>query len=178
MTSELKTLKDIEMKDKFILDPTCGGRTIWFNKNHPNVIYGDIRKADKGICPERPNFNVSPDVVLDFRALDFPDKSFKLITWDPPHMKTISSTSIMAKKYGCLGPEWKKDLRKGFKEIWRVLDDYGILIFKWNENEVKLKEILGLFPEDPIVGHTTGSKSLTHWFCFMKIPKELAGVEE
>jgi len=29
------------MKTKFILDVTCGGRTIWFNKNHPTGKNGN-----------------------------------------------------------------------------------------------------------------------------------------
>lgn len=33
------------MQDKIILDTTCGSRTIWFNKNHPNVLYCDKRNV-------------------------------------------------------------------------------------------------------------------------------------
>ena len=31
---------------KKILDVTCGMRGIWFNKNHPDVIYCDRRKEE------------------------------------------------------------------------------------------------------------------------------------
>lgn len=29
---------------KLILDATCANRSIWFNKNHPNALYMDVRK--------------------------------------------------------------------------------------------------------------------------------------
>lgn len=156
---------------KFILDACCGGRTFWFNKRHPNTIYIDIRAAKKGISKLRPNFEIKPDLVMDFRALDFPDKSFKLVVWDPPHLKSLGETSELRRKYGCLNAEtWQYDLKKGFRECWRVLGDYGILIFKWSCTEISIKKILSLFGEQPLFGHPSGSKSKTRWFCFMKIP--------
>ncbi len=159
------------MMDKFILDACCGGRMMWFNKHHPNTLYIDIREEDKGCIPIRKGFDVKPDKIMDFRDLSFPDKSFKLVAWDPPHLKRLGETSIMRKKFGCLNSEtWQHDLSKGFRECWRVLEDYGVLIFKWNEEDIKLKTILKLFKEEPLFGHTTGSKSKTHWLCFMKIP--------
>ena len=43
------TSKDnVTLSDKFILDACCGGRMMWFNKNHPNCLYIDIRKEEKG----------------------------------------------------------------------------------------------------------------------------------
>lgn len=162
------------MKNKFILDACCGGRTFWFNKKHPNTLYIDNRVAPKGTSKFRPNFEVKPDIVMDFRALTFPDKSFKLVIWDPPHLKSLGKTSEMRKKYGCLNAEtWQYDLKKGFNECWRVLEDMGILIFKWNSNEISTKQVLELFKIQPLFGHPSGSKSKTKWMCFMKIPKEI-----
>jgi len=52
------------------------------------------------------------------------------------------------------------------------LKDGGILIFKWNENQISVKEILSLTDEEPIFGHTTrkhkANQTATHWFTFMK----------
>lgn len=36
--------------EKKILDVTCGSRTIWFNKNHPNAVYCDKREEDMEIA--------------------------------------------------------------------------------------------------------------------------------
>ncbi len=158
--------------DKFIIDVCCGNRMFWFDKKNPNVLFIDKRARAKGFVKERPNFNIAPDVLGDFKKIGLPANHYKLVVWDPPHMKTLNETSIMAKKYGCLNAQtWQWDLKKGFKECWRVLDDFGILIFKWCETEISTKEVLALFPETPLFGHPIGSKSNTQWFCFMKIPK-------
>ncbi len=76
----------------------------------------------------------------------------------------------MIKEYGCLNKEtWKEDIKKGFEECWRVLDDYGILVFKWNESSIKKKEVLEVIEREPLFGHPNLSKTKTHWFVFMKI---------
>ena len=50
--------------DKLILDACCGGRMFWFDKHHPDTMYVDIRKRDKGLCPERPEFCIKPDIFI------------------------------------------------------------------------------------------------------------------
>ena len=47
----------------------------------------------------------------------------------------------------------------------RVLDDYGVLIFKWNEEQIKLREILKAIEHKPLFGDR---RSKTHWVVFMK----------
>lgn len=165
-------------KDKFILDACCGAKYMWFNKNHPNTIYIDIRRTEKGFNQRRKNECVNPDIIMDFRDLKFKDNSFKLIVWDIPHLKSLGETSILRKQYGCLNAEtWQSDLKNGFKELWRCLDNYGILIFKFNDLEIKFKDVLNLFPIEPLFGNTASKnkKSTTKWFCFMKIPKANGG---
>lgn len=60
------------------------------------------------------------------------------------------------------------DLRAGFSECFRVLDADGVLVFKWNETQVRLSEVLALTPHQPLFGHTSGRKAGTHWMVFMK----------
>lgn len=159
--------------EKFILDACCGGRFFWYNKKHPNAIYIDNNPRAKGIVKARPNFECAPDQVMDFTDLKFEDKKFKLVVWDPPHLKTLGATSELRAKYGCLQAEtWQYDLSRGFAECWRVLEDYGVLIFKWNEEEIAVSECIKLFGKEPLFGHITGSKSKTVWLCFMKIPEQ------
>jgi hypothetical protein len=167
------------MKDKFILDACCSGRMFWFDKKHPNVLYIDNRKMEKGFIKGRKNFEVNPDIVMDFRKMEFSDKSFKLVVFDPPHLKSLESNSWIAPKYGSLNPEtWKEDILKGFNECWRVLDDYGTLIFKWSRSwdnrpkrDIPFKEIIELLPVKPLFGHPSGKVGNTVWMCFMKIPE-------
>ena len=71
----------------------------------------------------------------------------------------------MAKKYGQLGSNWKEDIKQGFKECFRVLETNGILVFKWNEEQIKLSEILKLTDVKPLFGN---KRSKTHWLVFMK----------
>ncbi len=159
------------MKDKFILDACCGGRCFWFDKNQKNTLYIDLKRRPKGTCKERPNWNCEPDMIADFRDLPFEDKKFKHIVWDPPHLVNLGEESIMKKKYGSLSSEsWKEDLKKGFIELWRVLDDYGTLIFKWSEGSISTREVLSIFPIKHLYGHPTAKSGKTKWICFMKIP--------
>lgn len=164
------------MKDKFILDACCGPRHFWFNKTNPNVLFMDIRKEPKGFIAARPNREVNPDIIADFRKMPFKDKSFKLVIFDPPHLKAKKMTGTLMQSYGVLNKDtWKEDIKQGFKECYRVLENYGVLIFKWNGTSISFKEVLELFPIQPLIGQrgaANGSKVVTKWFCFMKIPEE------
>ena len=133
-----------KMEQKIILDACCGGCMMWMNKHHPNALYIDNRVADKGHIQKgfNPNHEVKPDIIMDFRALTFKDKSFKLVVFDTPHLSTLTETSIMRKKFGCLNADtWEYDLKTAFNELWRVLDDYGTLIIKWNDIEIPYETI-------------------------------------
>jgi len=115
------------MDEKFILDACCGGKMAWFDKKHPNAIYLDERKEVKGFMECRPNFEVNPDIVGDFRNLNFEDRSFKLVLWDPPHIVRFGNKSWMSQKYGMLGKDWEEDLRKGFSVRLYVLESFFLL---------------------------------------------------
>lgn len=140
----------------------------WFNRQHPRALYVDIRRADNTLIPGRPEFSVEPDELVDFRAMPYPDNSFKLVVFDPPHLKTLGKTSWMAKKYGVLSEDWKTDIKRGFDECMRVLDIHGTLIFKWNESEITVRQLLDVLRAQPLFGHTTGRQSKTIWMTFMK----------
>ncbi|KCY79558.1 putative phage methyltransferase domain protein, partial [Acinetobacter baumannii 929679-598] len=36
-----------------ILDPCCGSKMMWFDRQNPNVVYGDIRKEEHTLCDGR-----------------------------------------------------------------------------------------------------------------------------
>src|SRR6266403_2761609 len=100
---------------KPILDACCGSKMFWFDKNNPNVLFADIRREEHILCDGR-ELKITPDVEMDFRKMDFKDNSFKLVVFDPPHLKSAGKDSYMAKKYGTLQPNWKEDIEQGFKE--------------------------------------------------------------
>ena len=153
---------------KPILDACCGSRMFWFNKTNPNVLFADIRTENHILCDGR-KLKIEPDIKMDFTKMGFADRSFKLVVFDPPHLKNIGKNSWLFKKYGALNDDWKKDIKKGFDECMRVLDEYGILIFKWNETQIKVNEILAEISYTPLFGHKSGKNSNTHWLCFMKL---------
>lgn len=138
-----------------------------FDKENNDVVFCDIRKENHTLCDDR-HLEINPDVICDFRDMPFKDGQFKLVIFDPPHLVKAGDKSWLALKYGKLGQDWKADLTKGFSECFRVLENNGVLIFKWNEIQIKVKEILELTNEKPIVGHISGKRANTHWITFMK----------
>lgn len=158
-----------------ILDVCCGGRQFWFDKNNPDVLYSDNRVMQPKIVGYGKNARVRkclPDKVMDFRNMDIPDDTFQLVVFDPPHL-FCGENSYMAQSYGRLDKQtWKNDLRKGFSECFRVLKNNGILIFKWNEFDIPLKEIVQLAEYQPLFGHPSGKAQKTHWVCFMKTARQ------
>ena len=152
---------------KKILDVCCGSKMFHFDKNNKNVLFGDNRIENHILCDNR-KLEIKPDILLDFKNLNFPDCSFYMVIFDPPHLVRVGENSWMFKKYGKLSKTWEDDLKKGFSECFRVLKKNGTLIFKWNETQIKTSEILKLTDQKPIVGHRSGKQSKTHWISFLK----------
>lgn len=156
------------MNNPKILDPCCGSRMFYFDKQDPRVLFGDIR-AEQHLLKDRHylrKLEVSPDVLLDFTNLPFDDDTFYLVVFDPPHLIRGGDSSWLVKKYGRLPEDWQDYLRQGFKECFRVLRPNGVLIFKWNENQVKNDDVLALTEYRALFGHKTRKE--TTWFTFMK----------
>lgn len=152
------------MNAKPVLDACCGSRMFWFDKADPRAVFMDNRQFEDTLCDGR-TLTVNPDIVGDFRDMPFQNNSFSLVVFDPPHLVRAGETSWVAKKYGRLGENWKSDLRHGFAECFRVLKPNGTLIFKWNEEQVALREVLSLTDEKPLFGNR---RAKTHWIVFMK----------
>ena len=156
-----------------ILDACCGSRMFWFDKDNPNVTFMDKRSemvtaTDNNLGHDRV-IEIRPDVVGDFRDMPFDDESFYMVVFDPPHLLHAGESSWLAKKYGTLDEIWPFDLRQGFTECMRVLKPHGTLIFKWNEEQIKLSELLDAIGYQPLFGQKRGK---THWLTFMKEDKE------
>lgn len=150
---------------KTVLDPCCGARMFYFDKQNEGVLFCDNR-VETHKFPDRHPVKIEPDLVLDFRELPFKDESFYHVVFDPPHLVRAGESGLIYKKYGTLNKEtWQEDLERGFKECWRVLKNHGTLVFKWSENQIKLKEVLKCFPVKPLYGSKTGN---AHWLVFIK----------
>lgn len=147
-----------------VLDACCGSRMFWFDKENPDVTFMDCRQYYEEL-PTGHVINVNPDVVADFRDMPFEDNEFDLVVFDPPHLIHAGENSWLAKKYGKLDELWSEDIRQGFAECMRVLRPSGTLIFKWNEEQIPLSDVLEAIGEQPLFGN---KRSKTHWLVFMK----------
>jgi len=151
-----------------ILDPTCGSKMFWFDKDPSKVIFGDLRHETHTLCDGR-SLVICPDIQLDFTVLPFRNSQFTMVVFDPPHLEHAGPQGWQRLKYGSLFGDWHSTLRQGFSECFRVLEPGGILIFKWNETQIKVSEILALTDQNPLFGHKrTGKSADTHWICFQK----------
>lgn len=156
------------MGTPIVLDPASGSRMFYFDKQDDRVLFGDIRSEQHILCDGRA-LNINPDTIVDYRDLPFPDGSFSVVVLDPPHLVRAGPKSWQAAKYGQLSAEtWRDDLTAAFAECFRVLRDEGVLIFKWNETQIPVSQILALTPAKPLIGHKSGKASKTHWITFIK----------
>lgn len=159
-----------------VLDMCCGPKMMWFDKHDPRAFYIDKRKERHAMNrPKRGTVEwteTDPDLIADFTDLPFPDSTFQLVVFDPPHFERSGAMGYLAKKYGWLDSDWRSMLKKGFAEGFRVLKPSGILIFKWTDTENAVSEILKLTPEQPLFGHKSGKQAHTHWLTFMKGPTD------
>lgn len=85
--------------DKKILDACCGSRMFWFDKNNKDVLFADIRtetiEAKDSSCKSGfRTIEVAPDIECDFRDMPFKDNTFKLVVFDPPHLKTLGKKKL------------------------------------------------------------------------------------
>lgn len=160
------------MSELRVLDACCGGRMFWFDRENPDALFMDNR-CESHVLKDTTRANprrlvVSPDLEADFTAMPFADESFPLVVFDPPHLLRAGPRSWLRKKYGVLGKDWRDDLRAGFSECFRVLKRDGVLVFKWNESHVKVREVLDLTPVPPLFGNRCGKSAKSHWLVFMK----------
>jgi len=162
------------MSDKTtpILDMTAGSRMFWWDKQNKRATFVDKREGfysvtDKNSPGGERTIAVFPDITLDWtkQPLPFPDSTFYMVVFDPPHLLKAGESSWLAKKYGTLDDLWPNQIRRGFHEAMRVLRPNGTLIFKWNDDQIKLADVLHEISYRPLFGD---KRSKTHWLVFMK----------
>lgn len=140
-----------------ILDISAGNRAVWFDKNHPDTMYIDVR-------PE-----VRPTIVADARALPAEvGEGFDLIVFDPPHKNNAGQN--MAKNYGVWTHDEIRQIIPGSaKEAHRVTKSGALMAFKWNDHSIRLAKVLQMLDPwwEPLFGHGVRpqqrGKSITSW---------------
>lgn len=140
----------------------------WFDKENPQALFMDKRSETLHRKDRKQKIVVRPDIEADFTDMPFAEGTFNLVVFDPPHLTSLGKNSFMHKLYGRLEANWQDTLRNGFSECFRVLKNGGILVFKWNEYDITVSEVLKLTPVRPLFGNRCGKQAKTHWICFMK----------
>jgi hypothetical protein len=140
-----------------ILDLSAGNRAVWFDKNHRDAVYVDVR-------PE-----VSPTVIADARSLPAEvGTEYDLIVFDPPH-KNNGATGNMTKNYGHhTHDEIRRIVGEVAREAHRVSRPDALMAFKWNDHSLRLDTVLSLMSSwwEPLFGHGVSSQqrsSMTSW---------------
>lgn len=130
--------------DKKILDVCCGSRMFWFDKENKDTIFMDKRELEDTLCDGR-KLIIKPDIVGDFRNIPFEDKSFKLVVFDPPHLKQVGEKSWLAKK---------REVEKAFRETFGngILQNEhctGIFFYCKDDTDVKgfKRKVRSIFKE-------------------------------
>ena len=141
-----------------------GSRMFYFDKNNPDVLFQDIRSLETTLCDGR-KLEIKPDIINDFTDMPYPDKSFNLVVFDPPHLVKVGNKSWLNLKYGKLNSNWKQQLLNGFNECFRVLKSGGVLLFKWNETDIKVSYMIKLFKIKPLLFN---KRDKTHWIVYYK----------
>lgn len=149
---------------KKVLDVCCGSRMFYFDKQSPLVHFNDWRQVNEEMSDGR-RLVIAPDTVEDFRKLPFPDLSFHLVVFDPPHLNRAGANSWLARKYGVLPKNWEPYLRAAFYEAWRVLKYNGTLVMKWSTVQISANELFKCIHRRPLLGDKKGR---TRWYIFFK----------
>ena len=158
---------------KQIFDACCGGRLFYFDKEDERVLFNDRFPRIETLSDGR-IFKCVPDTSHDFTNLPFPDNTFNLVVYDPPHSQRAGEYSNTKKTYGKINTF--DDIVKGFRECYRITN--GTLIFKWNDHDFKINEVIEAFGVMPVFGQRRNSagqgsnegkgKSNTIWLVFYK----------
>lgn len=164
--------------EREVLDVCCGSKMFWLDRKDERAVFMDNRKEshqlrDKSSAGGYRQLSVAPDLIADFTNIPFSDASFALVVFDPPHLTRAGKNGWQAKKYGNLSADWRGIITNGFVECFRVLKPSGTLIFKWNEHEIPVSQILALTSERPLFGQRCGKTAKTWLLCHSLAVPEL-----
>lgn len=130
------------MDKPFILDPCCGSKMFYHDKESDAVMFCDIRELHTKLCDGR-ELHIQPDKIIDVTNMEnIADEAFSYIIFDPPNLVKVGESSWLAQKYGQLPVLWEEWMTKAFAECFRVLKPGGMLLFKWSDEDIPHKNVL------------------------------------
>ena len=96
------------MTKPFILDPCCGSKMFYYDKESDVVMFGDIRELHTKLCDGR-ELHIQPDKLMDATDMKgIEDNTFCCVIFDPPHLVQVGEKSWLAQKYGHLPLLWEE----------------------------------------------------------------------
>ena len=100
-----------------VAEAGCSGLTV---KTSERPLGTSAGSATRRRCFEQGRFGnwIAPDLLADFTDLPFPDNTFALVVFDPPHFERNGATGWVGPKYGTLKGDWREELRQGFAECF------------------------------------------------------------
>lgn len=108
------------MDKPFILDPCCGSKMFYHDKESDDVMFCDIRELHTKLCDGR-ELHIQPDKIIDVTNMEnIADEAFRYIIFDPPHLVKVGESSWLAQKYGQLPVLWEEWMTKAFSECFRA----------------------------------------------------------
>ena len=148
-----------------ILDACCGSRMFWHENELSFVDYQDNRSLSTTLCDGR-KLEIKPSLMGDVTDMFYiKDGTYDMVVFDPPHLKNGGDTGWIILKYGKLPSEWLPWIERAFKECFRVLRNDGVLVFKWNCEQIPFADVIKLSPYKPIFGD---KRAKTRWTVFVK----------
>ena len=97
----------------------------WFDRKDQRATFVDKRRerhtpADVSSKGGSRELVIAPDLLADFTDLPFPDNTFALVVFDPPHFERNGATGWVGLKYGTLKGDWREELRQGLLSASRA----------------------------------------------------------
>lgn len=152
----------------------------------------DIREIETTLCDGR-KFEVAPDIVGDFTSIKFPDNTFKMVVFGPPHLlrntgkskfadmygslsEKAAPTGYQQIKYGALYSDWK-DMPRGSYRKYRIRSyDANDLYSDWKESASVYRALSATVPSilSPIGGYYETAPALS-WSASTAPDNNLAG---
>jgi len=165
-----------------VLDATAGNRCMWDKKENNYIVFIDIE----------PELSIKPDFIMDCTNTGFPDNSFNIIFFDPPHsygrtkntgVHQTPNYEVQKQKGWHIGAYYGFDkfptkraliafIHKAQKEFYRIIKPGGVLWFKWSEIHSTLDAMLCLFDKWDLVmkfevAYQRRVKGNTTWWVMM-----------
>lgn len=130
----------MEQSDARVLDPCCGSRMMWFDRQTPMPCLATSATAARPVRRPHPSDRARCADGLHGPAV--PRRHLQARCVRPPHLRHAGPKSWLRAKYGVLGDNWREDIRKGLQSASACWPTMACSSSSEAEDQVKIKEML------------------------------------